>query len=232
LSRTRRQGVLLYLALWAVIFPIQTIVVHADNPGDIEPLYFVFNAVILAGGVGLNTLGARLRRKRHGAALGILVLLIGAGGCGSDDDPQPSREPAKPAAQKPAASKAPSELLGTYTTTLKQSDLPANPPPELTDGTPKWELTIANSGGIDDGPVFGIAKAKLGSLEGPSFSVSGDRITLHREECDASGDARFYENEYSFELKGKSLTFSEIKNRCPDKVALTILTSRPWTKVK
>ena len=98
----------------------------------------MFNAVILAGGVGLNTLGARLRLRRTGVAeLGILVLLIGAGGCGSDDDPQPSREPAKPAAQKPAASKAPSELLGTYTTTLKQSDLPPNPPPELTDGPPR-----------------------------------------------------------------------------------------------
>ena len=67
LSRTRRQGVLLYLALWAVIFPIQTIVVHADNPDDIQALYFVFNAVILAGGVGLNTLGARLRVRRAGA---------------------------------------------------------------------------------------------------------------------------------------------------------------------
>jgi hypothetical protein len=166
------------------------------------------------------------------AELGILVLLIGAGGCGSDDDPQPSREPAKPAAQKPAASKAPSELLGTYTTTLKQSDLPPNPPPELTDGPPKWELTIANSGGLDDGPVFGIANAKLGSLEGPSFSVRGDRITLHREECAAGGDARFYENEYRFKRAGKTLTLTDVKNSCPDKVALTILTSRPWTKVK
>jgi hypothetical protein len=63
-TRTRVRGLLIYLALWAVIFPIQTAVVHAENPDDIEPLYFVFNALILAGGIGLNTYGARLRQRR------------------------------------------------------------------------------------------------------------------------------------------------------------------------
>jgi hypothetical protein len=59
-----RRGLAAYLVLWAVIFPVQTIVVHAENPDDIVPLYFVVNAVILAGGIGLNTLGARLRQRR------------------------------------------------------------------------------------------------------------------------------------------------------------------------
>ncbi len=63
--RTRRQGLGLYLLAWAVIFPIQTIVVLGDDPGT--PIsYFVVNAIILAGGVGLNTLGARLRARRAG----------------------------------------------------------------------------------------------------------------------------------------------------------------------
>jgi hypothetical protein len=61
--RTPKQGLGLYLLVWAVIFPIQTLVVHSANPDDIEPLYFVLNAIILAGGIGLNTLGARLRRR-------------------------------------------------------------------------------------------------------------------------------------------------------------------------
>lgn len=65
--RTRPQGLGLYLAVWAVILPIQTLVVHSANPDDVEPLYFVFNAVILGGGVGLNTLGARLRLRRRRA---------------------------------------------------------------------------------------------------------------------------------------------------------------------
>jgi hypothetical protein len=64
LARTRRQGLALYLIAWAVIFPIQTIVVHSENPDDIEPMYFVINACILAGGIVLNTAGARLRARR------------------------------------------------------------------------------------------------------------------------------------------------------------------------
>ena len=64
-TRTRGRGIAIYLALWAVIFPIQTAVVHAENAADIEPMYFVVNAVILAAGIGLNTFGARLRERRR-----------------------------------------------------------------------------------------------------------------------------------------------------------------------
>ena len=62
-----RLGLALYLAVWAVIFPIQTIVVHAENPDDIVASYFVVNAAILALGIGLNRLGARLRERRTSA---------------------------------------------------------------------------------------------------------------------------------------------------------------------
>ena len=64
-TRVRVRGIAIYLVLWAVIFPIQTAVVHAENADDIEPMYFIVNALILAGGIGLNTLGARLREKRR-----------------------------------------------------------------------------------------------------------------------------------------------------------------------
>jgi hypothetical protein len=36
--------------------------VHAE--GDLDPSYWPINAVILAGGVGLNQLGWRLRARR------------------------------------------------------------------------------------------------------------------------------------------------------------------------
>ena len=62
--RTRKQGLTIYLAAYVVIFPIQTVVVHADDPDDIGVSYFVVNAAILLLGVGLNSLGARLRRRR------------------------------------------------------------------------------------------------------------------------------------------------------------------------
>jgi hypothetical protein len=67
-GRTRRQGLCLYVLAWAVIFPIQTIVVHSEKPSDIEPLYFIFNALIFAGGIALNMLGARLHRRRAATA--------------------------------------------------------------------------------------------------------------------------------------------------------------------
>jgi len=164
--------------------------------------------------------------SRHPLAIVVLATVV-AGGCGSDDDSQTPT----PAPFKRAEGRPPKELLGSYVTRLKASDLPPNPPQELTDGSRGWKLTSANSGGIDNGPVFAIANAKLGALESPSFGVEGDRVLLHREECAAGGKTRFYENQYRYKLSGKTLTFTKVKNSCPDEVALTILTSKPWTKV-
>ncbi len=64
-AKSRKQGLILYLLLWAVIFPIQTIVVFNDtaSSGD-DWLYWVFNALILAGGIALNRLGAWLSERR------------------------------------------------------------------------------------------------------------------------------------------------------------------------
>ena len=63
-----KRALAIYLVLWAVIFPIQTIVVHSENANDINVLYLVFNAVILAFGIGTNRLGARLRPRRERGA--------------------------------------------------------------------------------------------------------------------------------------------------------------------
>jgi hypothetical protein len=163
----------------------------------------------------------------RGHLLAIGVVALGVGGCGSDDDSGTSST----APAKSAEEQAPKELLGKYTTRLKPNDLPPNPPDELTFGSTKWTLTIANTGGVDNGPVFAIANSEAGSLENPSFGVKGDLILLHREEC-AAGDKPFYENQYRYKLRGKTLTLTKVKNSCPDEVALTILTSEPWTKVR
>lgn len=61
---SRGKGLGIYLLLAAVIFPIQTIVVHSENADDINVSYFVLNALIIAVGVGCNVLGARLRQRR------------------------------------------------------------------------------------------------------------------------------------------------------------------------
>jgi hypothetical protein len=64
---TRRKGLTIYLIAWAVVFPIQSIVVVPSETSD--PLYWVFNALILGLGIGLNYAGARLRERRHGGAV-------------------------------------------------------------------------------------------------------------------------------------------------------------------
>jgi hypothetical protein len=63
-ARTRKQGLLLYLALWAIVFPIQTVVVFSISSDGSDVLYWVFNALILGLGLSLNELGARLRLRR------------------------------------------------------------------------------------------------------------------------------------------------------------------------
>lgn len=66
LARTRRRGLAIYSVAWAVVFPVQTIAVYTDGGGDI--FYWVFNAVFLAGGIGLNRLGWNLRLRHRPAS--------------------------------------------------------------------------------------------------------------------------------------------------------------------
>jgi hypothetical protein len=61
----RRIALIAYLVVWAIVLPIQTIVVHDENPDDINAAYAVVNAVILAAGVALNRVGAAARARRR-----------------------------------------------------------------------------------------------------------------------------------------------------------------------
>jgi hypothetical protein len=65
LAPNRRLGLIVYLIVWAVVLPMQTIVVHSENPDDISWQYALVNAAILAVGVALNRLGASVRRRRR-----------------------------------------------------------------------------------------------------------------------------------------------------------------------
>ena len=62
-TKTRKAGLITYLVIWAVVLPIQTVVVFSED-SSFDPLYVVFNAVILSGGIGLNHLGSILRERR------------------------------------------------------------------------------------------------------------------------------------------------------------------------
>lgn len=147
-----------------------------------------------------------------------LLLLIGAcvlgvaglGGCGGSGD----------------ESAVPAELEGTYVTTLEQSDIPKNAPPELE--ASQWELAIGQLEGEEAGSFLAINHPTKGTLEEPELAVDGDVLKLMNEEC-AVGST-FYDNEYRWELSGSTLTLTTIESQCPDRVAETILTSGPWTK--
>lgn len=67
-TKTRRTGLIAYLVAWAVVFPIQTVVVFNSGDGN-DTLYWVFNALILCLGIGLNEAGRRLRARRQGAEI-------------------------------------------------------------------------------------------------------------------------------------------------------------------
>ncbi|HEY7267491.1 MAG TPA: hypothetical protein VH501_07325 [Solirubrobacterales bacterium] len=62
-TKTRRTGLIAYLIAWAVVFPIQTVVIFNAGDGS-DTLYWVFNALILCLGIGLNRLGSVLRERR------------------------------------------------------------------------------------------------------------------------------------------------------------------------
>lgn len=69
-TETRKRGLIIYLALWTIVFPIQTVVVFSASGDRSDVLYWVFNALILCLGVGLNRLGSVLgERKRARRAL-------------------------------------------------------------------------------------------------------------------------------------------------------------------
>jgi hypothetical protein len=65
LARDRRLGLILYLLVYAIVLPIQTIIVDSENADDINWSYPLVNAVILAGGIGLNRVGSGLRQRRR-----------------------------------------------------------------------------------------------------------------------------------------------------------------------
>jgi hypothetical protein len=68
LTATRRRGVVIYLVSWAVVLPIQTLVVYSMSDSGSDALYWIFNVLILAGGLMLNQLGSVLRRRRRDRA--------------------------------------------------------------------------------------------------------------------------------------------------------------------
>ncbi|CAI7974134.1 conserved hypothetical protein [Frankia sp. Hr75.2] len=61
----RRTAYLITAIVFAITLVIQTIVVAADTPDDINPLYWLLNIASLAVGLGLTAAGRALGRRRR-----------------------------------------------------------------------------------------------------------------------------------------------------------------------
>jgi hypothetical protein len=64
---SRARGLTVYLVLWAIVFPIQTLVVVV-LAGDHEVFYWVVNVVILGVGIGLSSVGSILGEQLRACA--------------------------------------------------------------------------------------------------------------------------------------------------------------------
>src|SRR3954453_11163151 len=104
------------------------------------------------------------------------ALALAGLGCGGDDESSSATTTPQAVAPPPAA------LLGTYTTTLKRSDVPEPAPPEL-DGQYRWTLRITKDGGPGDKPARTMGRPPDGGLEASAMAVTGDNVELSGEEC-------------------------------------------------
>jgi hypothetical protein len=64
-TEARKRALVTYLALWAIVFTVQSVVVFSASRDGNDTLYWVFNALILCLGIGLNRLGSVLGERRR-----------------------------------------------------------------------------------------------------------------------------------------------------------------------
>lgn len=155
------------------------------------------------------------------------ALALAGLGCGGGDDKASSSSSATSTPQ--AVAPPPAELLGTYTTTLKRSDIPDPAPPEL-DGQYRWALRITQDGGPDDKPALTIVKPPDDVLESSPMAVTGDLLKLTGEECAQTMSGSPVSSSYTWKAEGGSLRLTAVKHGCADKVAETILSAEPWKR--
>jgi hypothetical protein len=157
--------------------------------------------------------------------VGGAATLLAMSSCGGGDDSSESSAMTVPT--------VPEALLGTYTMSLKASDLPPSPAPELTDHAEHWTMKITTSGAVTGGPALELINDARGSLEQPALRVHGHRLVLQHGECASTSGPEPYtyvRSEYSWSIVGRHLRLSAVTVGCPDHVSSTLLTAERWTR--
>ena len=157
------------------------------------------------------------------AATAIALLLFTTptlAACGDEDSDGTAA--ARPSAMTPAPSpesEMPADLVGTWRTTLKLSEL-VDPPDDLTMKTSVGKLKFLGTGGIDNGPSMYFAREELGEGAQP-VSISGEQITLETPTpCQI----------YSYAIDDERLTLTSIESGCPSTGVSSVLTAPPWRR--
>jgi hypothetical protein len=153
-------------------------------------------------------------RKLRGTLLTLLVATSVLAGCGDEE-----KERAVTATPAPKA-KVPAELAGTWTATVKGTELGDLPPAALRKKELLFRIKFLETGGVDNGPVMFLQNDDLGlDFANHMTEVSADRI--------AFGDCRL---EYAVEAE--RLTLTSTVDDCPgeDDEFRTVLTTGPWRR--
>jgi hypothetical protein len=161
-------------------------------------------------------------------AVALIALVAGCGGGEKKEKPAiPAETPVNNPPVKAEKSGASQELLGQYEVSIPLKDLPQDAPAIASATTDTWTVTLADTGGPGDGPAFSIANGQAPPIETSTFQVKGDRVILKDQTCTSGKPV---DSEWTYELSGERLTFSNPKDACSDGIAETILTTKPLTK--
>src|SRR3954452_11358293 len=161
-----------------------------------------------------------LRRATRVLRVGGAATLLAMSSCGGGENSSRASAVTTPA--------VPQALLGTYTMSLKASDLPPSPAPELLDHAEHWTMKITTSGAATGGPSLELINDARGSLEQPALRVHGHRLVLQHEECASTSGPEPYtyvKSENSSSISGRHLRLSAVTVGCPDHVSSTLLTA-------
>lgn len=153
----------------------------------------------------------------------VTLLLVAApvvAGCGDEEKEgtAASRTGTATAAPVPK-SKLPADLAGTWTATLKGTEL-VDVPDDLKKKSLVFRVKFLETGGIDNGPAMFLQSDDLDLEEQASSisKVSGDRITLDVD-C-----------QFTYAVKAEQLTWTSIGDDCPHDGLSTVLTAGPWQR--